>query len=70
MGAWRFIREQFLDGPMRDARRTVQYVGREESASPAPGSHKVHVAEQEAIVAEALKAPAETPVAVRQGAKS
>jgi len=48
----------------------VQYVGREESASPAPGSHKVHVAEQEAIVAEALKASAETPVAVRQGAKS
>jgi len=70
MGAWRFIREQFLDGPMRDARRAVQYVGREESASPAPGSHKVHVAEQEAIVAEALRAAAETPVAVRQAAKS
>ncbi len=68
MGAWRFIREQFLDGPMREARRVLQYVGREESASPAPGSHKVHVAEQEAIVAKALKASAETPVAVRQAA--
>jgi hypothetical protein len=46
----------------------VRYVGREESASPAPGSHKVHVAEQEAIVAEALRPAAETPVAVRQAA--
>jgi 2-oxoglutarate dehydrogenase E1 component len=68
MGAWRFIREQFLDGPMREARRVVHYVGREESASPAPGSHKVHVAEQEAIVAEALGAATPTPVAVRQAA--
>ena len=68
MGAWRFVREQFLDGGLRDMRRAVRYVGREESASPAPGSHKVHVAEQEAIVAEALRATAETPVAVRQAA--
>jgi 2-oxoglutarate dehydrogenase E1 component len=66
MGAWRFIREQFLDGPM--AARRLRYVGREESASPAPGSHKVHLAEQEAIVAEALGAATETPVAVRQAA--
>ena len=34
--------------------RVPRYVGREASASPAPGSHKVHVEEQEAIVAEAL----------------
>ena len=68
MGAWRFIREQFLDGALRDGRRLVRYVGREESASPASGSHKVHVAEQEAIVAQALAAPVETPLAVRQAA--
>ncbi len=68
MGAWRFIREQFLDGALRDARRAVRYVGREESASPASGSHKVHVAEQEAIVAKALAAPVETPLSVRQAA--
>jgi 2-oxoglutarate dehydrogenase E1 component len=69
MGAWRFIRDQWLEGPMRDAgRRLPRYVGRGESASPAPGSNKVHVAEQEAIVAEALQAPVETPVAVRQAA--
>ena len=54
---------------MRDAgRRLPRYVGRGESASPAPGSNKVHVAEQEAIVAEALQAPVETPVAVRRAA--
>jgi len=68
MGAWRFIREQFLDGALREAQRTVRYVGREESASPASGSHKVHVAEQESIVTKALAAPVETPRAVRQAA--
>jgi len=68
MGAWRFVREQFLDGPMRELRRVIGYVGREESASPASGSHKVHVAEQEAIVAEALRSAVETPLAVRQAA--
>jgi 2-oxoglutarate dehydrogenase E1 component len=68
MGAWRFVREQFLDGPMRDGRRAPRFVGREESASPAPGSHKRHVAEQEAIVAEALRTAVETPLAVTQAA--
>ena len=33
-----------------------------------PGSHKAHVTEQEGIVAEALRATAGTPVAVRQAA--
>jgi 2-oxoglutarate dehydrogenase E1 component len=56
MGAWRFVREQFLDGSVRDiARRVPRYVGRDDSASPAPGSHKVHVAEQEAILEDALQ---------------
>jgi 2-oxoglutarate dehydrogenase E1 component len=61
MGAWRYVREQFLDGMVKDvARRVPRYVGREESASPAPGSHKAHVAEQEAIVEEALQLPPES----------
>ena len=34
--------------------RLPRYLGRAHSAAPAPGSHKVHVAEQEAIVREAL----------------
>jgi 2-oxoglutarate decarboxylase len=56
MGAWRFVRERFLDGEVADpARRLPTYVGRPHQASPAPGSHKVHVAEQEAIVREAIE---------------
>ena len=43
-------------------------MGREESASPAAGSHKVHVAQQEALVASALGSAVETPVSVRQAA--
>ena len=67
MGAWRFVREQFLDGTVRDvARRVPRYVGRGASASPAPGSHKVHVREQEAILEEALQIPAETATPVVQ----
>jgi 2-oxoglutarate decarboxylase len=55
MGAWRFVREWFLDGEVADpGRRVPRYVGRVASASPAPGSHKVHLLEQEAIVAQAL----------------
>jgi 2-oxoglutarate dehydrogenase complex dehydrogenase (E1) component-like enzyme len=68
VGAWRLVREQFLEGGVRDTRRVVRYVGREESASPAPGSHKVHVAEQETIVAEALATAIEAPLSVRQAA--
>jgi 2-oxoglutarate dehydrogenase complex dehydrogenase (E1) component-like enzyme len=54
MGAWRFVREAFLDGLVDAGGRQPRYVGRKASASPAPGSHKLHVAEQEAIVREAL----------------
>jgi 2-oxoglutarate dehydrogenase complex dehydrogenase (E1) component-like enzyme len=68
MGAWRYVREQFLDGPMRELRRLPRYAGREESASPAPGSHKVHVAEQDAIVADALRSTVDTPAAARRPA--
>ena len=55
MGAWRFVRERFLDGevPGNDGTR-LRYVGRDASASPAPGSLKLHQAEQEQIVAECL----------------
>ena len=51
MGAWRFVREQFLDGgvPGYEA-RAPRLVGRAASASPAPGSHKAHAEEQQEIV--------------------
>jgi 2-oxoglutarate dehydrogenase E1 component len=55
MGAWRFLREQFLDGGVPDpAQRQPRYVGREPSAAPAPGTHKAHLEEQEQIVREAV----------------
>jgi 2-oxoglutarate decarboxylase len=66
MGAWRFVREQFLDGGVPAAAgRDLRYIGRPASASPAPGSHKAHVAEQEAIVAEALQVPVPEELATR-----
>jgi 2-oxoglutarate dehydrogenase E1 component len=53
MGAWRFVRERFLDGEAGGG-RPLLYVGRDASASPATGSHKTHVQEQDALVAAAL----------------
>jgi 2-oxoglutarate dehydrogenase E1 component len=56
MGAWRFLRDQFLDGAVPDiGGRLLRYVGRDASAAPATGSHKLHVIEQEAIVREAVQ---------------
>ena len=54
MGAWRFVRERFLDGDVARGGRAPRYAGRAASAAPAPGSLKVHLAEQEALVREAL----------------
>jgi len=57
MGAWRFIRERFLDEGVPGAGgRTPRYVGRAPSASPAAGSYKLHLQEQEAILEGALGA--------------
>jgi 2-oxoglutarate dehydrogenase E1 component len=56
MGAWRFVRERFLDGDVDAGGRPLRYAGRRDSASPATGSHKVHLAEQEAVVKAALAA--------------
>jgi 2-oxoglutarate dehydrogenase E1 component len=59
MGAWRFVREEFLDRASGVASgRVPRYVGREASASPAPGSMKAHNEEQEAIVEATLRIPA------------
>ncbi len=55
MGAWRFVREQFLDGQVGGVQRPLRYLGRRELASTAPGSHRVFKQEQEALVAEALE---------------
>ena len=56
MGPWRFIRERFLDGEISGFEgRWPKYLGRDASASPAPGSHKVHAREQDEIVAKAFR---------------
>jgi 2-oxoglutarate dehydrogenase E1 component len=56
MGAWRFVREAFADGLVAGAQgRALRYVGRAASAAPAPGSHKVHLMEEQAIVREAVE---------------
>jgi 2-oxoglutarate dehydrogenase E1 component len=58
MGAWSFI-DRRLEASLADAGRAgarPRYVGRREAASPATGFYKVHNAEQEALVAEALAA--------------
>jgi 2-oxoglutarate decarboxylase len=53
MGPWRFLREHIQ--PLLDpTRRTLVYVGRPESASPATGSGKRHQQEQGQIVNEAM----------------
>jgi 2-oxoglutarate dehydrogenase E1 component len=65
MGAWRFVREEFLDRAVGFANgRVPRYIGREASASPAPGSLKAHVEEQESIVEAALAIPASTETEV------
>ncbi len=56
MGAWTFVApriEAVLAG-IEGAKKRPRYVGRPETASPATGVHKVHVAEQAALVDEAL----------------
>ena len=56
MGAWTFVQprmEEILDD-LRGGCNRLRYIGRKASASPAVGSHKVHVAEQEALIAEAM----------------
>jgi 2-oxoglutarate dehydrogenase E1 component len=57
MGAWGFVREQFLDGLVPGfGGRTLGYAGRRALASPAPGSHKIFDAEQKTLIMEALGA--------------
>lgn len=55
MGAWAFVRGRLQ--PMLDkSRRTLQYAGRPEAASPATGSAKRHAQEQAAVIEDAFSA--------------
>ncbi|KAA2214572.1 2-oxoglutarate dehydrogenase E1 component [Teichococcus oryzae] len=56
MGAWNFL-DRRIEKVLRELGNKAQrpsYVGREEAASPATGSAKVHQQQQEALVREAL----------------
>lgn len=55
MGAWLFVQDH-LQPLLASSRRTLSYVGRAPSASPATGALKRHQEEQEHIVIDAFAA--------------
>ena len=55
MGAWRFVEEQFRS-VLETSGRTLQYIGRAESASPASGSLSRHQQEQAELLEQAFAA--------------
>jgi 2-oxoglutarate dehydrogenase E1 component len=61
MGAW-----TFMDARMRAMGYPLKYVGRDMSASPATGSHRIHTREQKELVDAAISGPA--PYLVRASA--
>lgn len=63
MGAWDFLDERLRS--VLERGQTLRYVGRAANSSPATGSHKRHVAEQQALVGEALEGSA--PAVAQRG---
>jgi 2-oxoglutarate dehydrogenase E1 component len=55
MGAWQFMATRFA--PLLGIDRELTYVGRDEAASPATGSYKLHIDEQTQILNSALRLP-------------
>ena len=53
MGAWQFMSLRVPQ--VLGTERTLRYVGRDEAASPAVGSYKVHQSEQTDIVERSLR---------------
>jgi 2-oxoglutarate dehydrogenase E1 component len=53
MGAWRFVQGKMMD---HFPGRAVNYIGRPDSASPAVGSQKMHMQQQERILTDAIGA--------------
>ncbi|HCI72478.1 MAG TPA: multifunctional oxoglutarate decarboxylase/oxoglutarate dehydrogenase thiamine pyrophosphate-binding subunit/dihydrolipoyllysine-residue succinyltransferase subunit, partial [Balneola sp.] len=53
MGAWTFVAPRFMD--LLEDGQKLTYAGRHASASPAAGQKKVHEAEQEALIEDAMK---------------
>jgi 2-oxoglutarate dehydrogenase E1 component len=59
MGAWQFVDQR--KGRFLAAGRPLHYAGRDEAASPAVGSYKVHQAEQADLLDQAFKRSRTTP---------
>jgi 2-oxoglutarate dehydrogenase E1 component len=55
MGAWQFV--ALRQTHLLSAGQTLRYVGRDEAASPAVGSYKMHQSEQAELVDRALRKP-------------
>ena len=55
MGGWR-VMSDFIQPLLDSSRRTLRYIGRPESASPATGSYKTHAKEQQEIIDAAFSA--------------
>lgn len=53
MGAWNFLFPKFLD--IMGSKNKIEYVGKPESPSPAPGSLKMHTKSQEEVLKKAFK---------------
>ena len=61
MGPWRVISD-FIQPLLEPSRRTLRYIGRTESASPAGGSYKTHNKEQADIVEAAFSSDRVSPI--------
>ena len=57
-GAWTFMQDRLQ--PMLPETAVLNYVGRDEAASPATGSHKMHEVEEQELVVKALDLPPAT----------
>ena len=58
-GAWRFMEDRLRD--MLPDPAVLTYYGRDESASPATGSYKMHELEEQEIISHALELPGPKP---------
>ena len=59
MGAWFFIREHLEEvlASINNKYQRITYIGRPEAASPASGSLRHHIKQQNALIDEALTIP-------------
>ena len=61
MGPWRVLAD-FIQPLLESSRRTLRYIGRTESASPASGSYKTHQKEQADIIQAAFSLDRVSPI--------